>query len=337
MYKKTKKTLIIAEAGVNHNGDVNLAMKMISAAAEAGADIIKFQTFSAKNLVTSKASLANYQKGSTSARNQFELLKKLELSKEETLVLKRHCEAKGIEFLSTGFDFESLDFLHSIGMRRFKIPSGEITNLPYLRKISAFNLPVIISTGMATLGEVEQAVEVLIANGVDRGDITILHCTTSYPAPLDEINLRSMITLGSAFDLEFGYSDHTEGIHIPIAAVAMGASIIEKHFTLDVAMEGPDQKASLEIADLFQMVNCIRDVDMAMGKSQKTVVPSESENRLIVRKSIVASSAITKGEIFTEQNITAKRPGYGLSPMMWDEVLGKKAKSNFEIDEEIRL
>lgn len=337
MNNSTKKTLVIAEAGVNHNGNIDLALEMVDAASEAGADIIKFQTFTAKKLVTSKASLSNYQKGRTSAINQFELLTQLALSEDDHIVLKSHCELKEIEFLSTGFDFDSLDFLHRIGVKRFKIPSGEITNLPYLRKIASFNLPVIISTGMATLGEIEAALELLIANGMKYKDITILHCTTSYPAPLNEVNLRSMITLGRAFDVEYGYSDHTEGIHIPIAAVAMGASVIEKHFTVDPTMEGPDQEASLKIADLHKMIKCIREVDLAMGTYQKTVVSSELENKLKVRKSIVAAQKIIKGEKFTEQNITTKRPGHGLSPMLWDEVLGKEAKSNFEVDEEIRL
>jgi len=327
---------IIAEAGVNHNGDLELAKKMIEVAKESGVDAIKFQTYQAEKLVTVKSKKAEYQEKNTGkAEGQLEMLKKLQLSQNEFVELKQHCRGVGIEFLSTPFDLESIDFLYQLGICKWKIPSGEITNLPYLIKVAKTQLPVILSTGMATLQEVAEAVDVLKKYGST--EIALLHCTTEYPAPYEEINLKAMLTMQQEFKLPTGYSDHTMGIEIPIAAVAMGAVIIEKHFTLDRSMDGPDHKASLEPDQLKAMVEAIRHVEAALGDGIKQPSYSEIKNIDVARKSIVASKSVSKGELFTEENLTVKRPGDGISPMKWFEVLGKKAARDFEEDELVEL
>ena len=334
----TNRTLIIAEAGVNHNGDISLAMQLIDAAAEAGADIVKFQTFSADRQVTRIAEKAEYQKRETgSAESQYEMLRRLELTESMHHQLISHCAERKIEFLSTGFDIESISFLAGLNQEYFKIPSGEITNLPYLRHIGGLNKLVILSTGMATLGEVEQAINALEEAGTSRNQITILHCTTEYPTPMSEVNLRAMLTLQKAFNVAVGYSDHTKGIEISVAAVAMGATVIEKHFTLDRNLPGPDHRASLEPYELRQMISAIRNIENAMGDGIKRPTASEKKNRLVARKSIVACLPISKGETFTAENLTVKRPGTGISPMEWDEVLGKNASRGFAVDELIKL
>ena len=332
-----KKTLIIAEAGVNHNGDLSIAKDLIDAAAEAGADIVKFQTFKAANLASKRAPLSEYQKKNSKVIRQLEMLQTLELSADDHTVLANHCKKREIEFLSTAFDMESLEFLSQMELKRFKIPSGEITNLPYIRKIGSFGLPVILSTGMATLGEVEQAIIALDNMGLSRKLVTTLHCTTEYPTPISDVNLTAMITLGSCFRTKYGYSDHTTGTTIPIAAVALGADMVEKHFTLDRTMPGPDHSASLEFKELKEMVNRIRDVELCLGDGIKKIMPSEMGNRVNARKSIVAAAAIRKGEKFTSENITAKRPGTGMCPMRWDEVIGGAARIDFAVDDEIFL
>lgn len=333
---KKNKTFIIAEAGVNHNGSFELAKQLVDKAVWAGADCIKFQTFNSKNLVSKNAQKAEYQKKTTdSSESQLEMLKKLELSKEEFIELRDYCNQKGIMFLSTPFDLESIDFLASIGVKTWKIPSGEITNYPFLRAIGKRKESVIMSTGMCTLDEVRDAIKVLKDFGTT--DITLLHCTTEYPAPYDSVNLNAMLTLQNEFAFKVGYSDHTNGIEIPVAAVAMGATVIEKHFTLDKNMEGPDHKASLEPDELKQMVQSIKNVDAALGDGAKQPSDVEKKNIAIARKSIVAACDIKKGEMFTEENLTAKRPGNGISPMNWAEVLGKIAKRDFSEDELIEL
>lgn len=330
------KTFIIAEAGVNHNGSFELAKQLVDKAVWAGADCIKFQTFNSKNLVSKNAQKAEYQKKTTdSSESQLEMLKKLELSKEEFIELRDYCNQKGIMFLSTPFDLESIDFLASIGVKTWKVPSGEITNYPFLRAIGKRKESVIMSTGMCTLDEVRDSLNVL--NEFGTTDITLLHCTTEYPAPYDSVNLKAMLTLQKEFGYKVGYSDHTNGIEIPVAAVAMGASVIEKHFTLDKNMEGPDHKASLEPEELRQMVLSIRNVEAAIGDGIKQPSEAEKKNIAIARKSIVAACEIKKGEIFTEENLTAKRPGNGISPMNWAEVMGKDAKRDFSEDELIEL
>lgn len=332
------KTLIIAEAGVNHNGDIDLALQLIDVAADAGADLVKFQTFSADRLVTQAAKKADYQRQRTeSSESQHEMLRKLELSKEMHEQLITHCQKREIGFFSTGFDIESINYLVSLGQKLFKIPSGEITNLPYLRHVGAFGKPVIISTGMSNLGEIEAAIEALESSGTSRDQITVLHCTSQYPAPMNEVNLRAMQSIHSAFDVAVGYSDHTEGIEIAIAAVAMGASVIEKHFTISRELPGPDHAASLEPQELKAMVAAIRNVEIGLGDGIKRVSLAEIGNKDIVRKSIVASQAIKAGEVFTVENITSKRPGTGISPMQWDQVLGRLAPKDFQIDEFIVL
>ena len=329
-------TFIIAEAGVNHNGSFDLAKQLVDKAVWAGADCIKFQTFNSKNLVSKNAQKAEYQKKTTdSSETQLDMLKKLELSKEEFIELRDYCSQKGIMFLSTPFDLESIDFLASIGVKTWKVPSGEITNYPFLRAIGKRKESVIMSTGMCTLDEVRDAIQVL--NTFGTSDITLLHCTTEYPAPYDSVNLKAMLTLQNEFGFKIGYSDHTKGIEIPVAAVAMGASVIEKHFTLDKNMEGPDHKASLEPDELKQMVQSIRNVELALGDKKKKTSEAEKKNIAIARKSIVAACDIKKGEIFTEENLTAKRPGNGVSPMNWAEVMGKDAKRDFSEDELIEL
>jgi N,N'-diacetyllegionaminate synthase len=327
---------IIAEAGVNHNGSVELAKRMVDMAKEAGADCIKFQTFVPENLVSKRAEKAEYQKKQTdSEESQLEMIRRLLLTHEEFAVLSAYCKRIGIDFLSTAFDLESIDSLQSLEMKMWKIPSGEITNLPHLIKIASLGMPVILSTGMSSMQEVQDAVAVLKKNGAS--EITILHCTTDYPAPYDDVNLRAMLSMKEELDLPVGYSDHTEGIEVSIAAAALGATIIEKHFTLDKNMEGPDHRASLEPQELAAMVRAIRNIERAMGSNEKTISSSERKNVVIARKSIVASRKIHKGEILSENNITTKRPGNGVSPMRWFEVLGTTAVRNFEEDELIEL
>lgn len=330
------KTFIIAEAGVNHNGSFELAKLLVDKAVWAGADCIKFQTFNSKNLVSKNAQKAEYQKKTTdSSESQLEMLKKLELSKEEFIELRDYCNQKGIMFLSTPFDLESIDFLASIGVKTWKVPSGEITNYPFLRAIGKRKESVIMSTGMCSLEEVRDSLKVLKKFGTT--DITLLHCTTEYPAPYDSVNLKAMLTLQNEFGYKVGYSDHTNGIEIPVAAIAMGATVIEKHFTLDKTMEGPDHKASLEPEELRQMVLSIRNVEAAIGDGIKQPSDAEKKNIAIARKSIVAACDIKKGEVFTENNLTAKRPGNGISPMQWEKILGKSAIKDFEKDEMIEV
>ncbi len=323
---------IIAEAGVNHNGSIELAKKLIDAAAEAGADAVKFQTFVPENLVSRYAEKADYQKETTDkAESQLEMLRKVMLKKEWHQVLIDYAEAKGIQFISTPFDLESIDFLATLDLPLYKIPSGEITNLPYLEKIGKLGKPAILSTGMSNMDEVRTAVGILKENGCPK--VSVLHCNTQYPTPFEDVNLRAMTSLREELKLEVGYSDHTLGIEVPIAAVAMGATIIEKHFTLDKTMEGPDHKASLEPNELIAMVRSIRNIEKAIGTGDKRVTESEQGNKDIVRKSIVAKRDIKKGEVLTTDNITVKRPGTGISPMRWYEVIGKTAVHDFKEDE----
>ena len=334
----SKKVLIIAEAGVNHNGDLKLAKELIRVAAEAGADIVKFQTFQANAIASKVAGRADYQKENMKEDgSQIDMLKKLQLSEEDHLQLIEHCKENKIEFLSTAFDFPSIDLLVKMGITLWKIPSGEITNLPYLRKIGSLGQRVILSTGMADLGEIEDALDVLISAGTPLEKITVLHCTTEYPTPLEDVNLKAMITIRESFKVNIGYSDHTPGIEIPIAAVALGANLIEKHFTLDKNLPGPDHKASLEPFELKEMVRTIRNIEKALGSGIKKPSNVEKKNIPIVRKSIVASKSIQVGEILTLDNITVKRPGTGISPMRWDEVVGKRANKNYLDDELIEL
>ena len=327
---------VIAEAGVNHNGSLELAKKMVDCAKKAGADCIKFQTYRAGNLVSKNATKAKYQMNNTdNEESQLDMLKKLELSYDEFTELNIYCKEKEIEFLSTAFDFESIDFLHSLDMKMWKIPSGEITNLPYLIKIAKLGKPIILSTGMSTLKEIESAVSILKSNG--SGEITILHCTTEYPTPFTDVNLHAMNTIRKELQHKVGYSDHTQGVEVSIAAVALGASVIEKHFTLDRNMIGPDHKASLEPNQLQLMIDAIRNVELALGNSNKIPAESERKNMSVARKSILAKKAIKKGELLTEDNLIVKRPGNGISPMKWFEVIGKTAIRDFCEDELIEL
>lgn len=333
------RTLIIAEAGVNHNGDIGLAKKLIAAAAEAGADLVKFQTFNAKNMVSASAPKAEYQKKTTeSSESQLEMIRRLELSREDHAVLIEECRAHGIGFFSTAFDYQSFDLLMELDcLKQIKIPSGELTNLPLLRYMSRFGKPLLLSTGMANLGEVEAAIEAVEAAGTPRHLITVLHCTTEYPTPMEDVNLRAMVAMKRAFGVSTGYSDHTPGIEIPIAAVALGATVIEKHFTLDRNLPGPDHKASLEPHELKAMVDGIRNVERALGDGIKRPSASELKNKPIARKSLVAIRPIRAGETFSAENLGAKRPGTGLSPMLWDEVIGRAAIKDFVVDELIAL
>ncbi len=334
----TMRTLIIAEAGVNHNGDLAMARKLIDVAAAADADLVKFQTFSADRLVTRTAAKADYQNRTTDSKeSQHEMLRRLELTAEMHKELITHCAARGIGFFSTGFDIESVDLLVELGQDRFKIPSGEITNLPYLRHIGHMGKPVILSTGMAEMDEIHAAIDALEAAGTPRTIITVLHCTTEYPTPMAEVNLRAMLSIQKAFGVEVGYSDHTRGIEVAIAAVALGASVIEKHFTIDRNLPGPDHKASLEPEELKAMVAGIRNIEIALGDGIKRFTPSEAGNRPVARKSLVASRDIRKGEMFSGENITAKRPGTGISPMRWDAVIDRRAPRDFSQDELIEL
>lgn len=327
------RTLIIAEAGVNHNGDINLAKKLVDAAADAGVDYVKFQTFKAENLVLKKAKKADYQVTNTgNSDSQFDMLKSLELTYENHDILIDYCESKHVKFLSTAFDFESIEFLKN-KLDFYKIPSGEITNLPYLEKVAKLGLSIVMSTGMANMQEVKDALAVLITNGIDKKNITILHCNTEYPTPMKDVNLTAMLSIEKELGVKIGYSDHTLGIEIPIAAVALGAKVIEKHFTLDRNMEGPDHRASLEPAELKAMVTGIRNIEIALGNGIKQPSESEGKNLVVARKSIVAISDIKQGDTLTEENIGVKRPGTGISPMNWHKIIGTKAGKDYQEDE----
>lgn len=333
-----KKTFIIAEAGVNHNGQLGLAYKLIDEAVKAGADAVKFQTAVPELVMTEYATKAEYQITNTGeAGSQIEMAKKIHLPLDAYKGLKEYCEKNNIIFLSTPFDMKSLELLLSFNMPYMKIPSGEITNYPYLKKIGEQNMNVIISTGMATLLDVKECLDLITASGTEKNKVTLLHCTTEYPAPLEDVNLKAMLTLKETFGVNVGYSDHTKGIEVSIAAAAMGATVIEKHFTLDKNMEGPDHVASLEPNELAEMVRCIRNVDLAMGDGVKQIVASEEKNIVIARKSILAAHNIEEGEVFSEENLIVKRPGSGINPMRWNEVIGKKAKRKFLKDELIEL
>lgn len=324
-----KKVFIIAEAGVNHNGSIELAKQLVDKAVFAGVDCVKFQTFKAENLVNKEAKKADYQVNNTGNNDsQLNMLKKLELSFEDFVELKKYCDDKGIMFLSTPFDHESIEFLASLNMPIFKIPSGEITNLPYLRKINSYKKEVILSTGMATIDEIQEALNIL-----KDCKVKLLHCTTEYPCPYESVNMCAMLTLKEKFNLPVGYSDHTQGIEVPIMAVSMGAKVIEKHFTLDKNMEGPDHKASLEPQELKAMVDSIRNIEKAFGDGEKEPQEAEKKNIAIARKSIVAKCDIKKGEILSEENLTVKRPGNGISPMKWDEIIGTVAHKDYHEDE----
>jgi N,N'-diacetyllegionaminate synthase len=332
------RTFIIAEAGVNHNGSIDIAKKLIDVAAETGADAVKFQTFKAENMVSRFAAKAEYQKKTTDAdESQFDMIKRLELNEDAHKELMDYGRDKGIIFLSSPFDLESIDLLNNLGLEIFKIPSGEITNLPYLRKIGRLKEKVILSTGMADLEEIGNAINVLTEYGTRKDDITVLHCNTEYPTPFEDVNLLAMLTIREVFKVKVGYSDHTLGIEVPLAAVALGTSIIEKHFTLDKNMDGPDHKASLDPLELKAMVNAVRNIEKALGNGIKKPSRSEMKNIQVVRKSIVAAKDIKKGEVLGEDNITVKRPAGGISPMEWDNVLGKRAKRDFRGDELIEI
>ena len=335
---KEPKTFIIAEAGVNHNGSVDIAKKMVEKAAQAGADAVKFQTFKAESLVCPDSPKADYQLRTTdSCETQFEMIKRLELDRTMHEDLIKHCKKNAITFLSSPFDPEGIDLLQELGLSIFKIPSGEITNLPYLRKIGSLGKQIILSTGMSTLDEIGAALNILTKAGAEKKNIAILHCNTEYPTPMSDVNLKAMTTIKTVFPgIPVGYSDHTQGIEVAIAATALGAKVIEKHFTLDRTMEGPDHKASLEPQELKRMIKAIRNIELALGNGIKKPSPSEEPNIAVARKSIVAAADIAKGEIFTGTNITTKRPGTGISPMLWDEIIGKKAFCSFQTDELIR-
>ena len=335
----SKHVLIIAEAGVNHNGSLELAKQLIDKAVEAGVDIIKFQTFKSEKLVSKTARQAEYQQRNIGKKDegQLAMLKKLELSQADHEELISYCNERGIRFFSTAFDMDSIDYLYSLDMGLWKIPSGEITNYPYLRKIAQYKEPVILSTGMCELSDIEAAMKVLLDFGVQKEQITILHCNTEYPTPFADVNLKAMLEIGEKFGVQIGYSDHTKGIEVPIAAVALGATVIEKHFTLDKNMEGPDHKASLEPDELKAMVSAIRNIEQALGSGHKTISESERKNIEIARKSIVAARPIEAGELLTEENLTVKRPGNGISPMRWNEVVGTCAVQSFNEEDPIQL
>ena len=335
---RIQRTIIIAEAGVNHNGSMELAKKLIDAAIVAEVDFVKFQTFKAETLVTQTADKAKYQKELTGEfESQFEMIKKLELHQEDHKDLLKYCKSKDIQFLSTAFDNDSIDLLAKLDIPLFKIPSSEITNLPYLRHIGRMGKPIIMSTGMSTLEEVSNALNILLEAGLEKEKITILHCNTEYPTPLEDVNLNAMLTIRNELNVNVGYSDHTLGIEIPIAAVAMGATIIEKHFTIDRTLQGPDHAASLEPDELKEMVKSIRNIEKSMGDGVKKPSRSETKNISIARKSIVAKKSIKKGEFFSENNLTIKRPGTGISPMEWDDVIAQKSNKSFSIDELIEI
>ncbi len=334
-----KRVIIIAEAGVNHNGSIEAAKQLVDVAKDAGADYVKFQTFKSEKLVSKNAKQAEYQQKNIGKQgeSQFEMLKKLELSEDEHKELIDYCKKKGILFLSTAFDMDSVEFLHSLKLGLWKVSSGEVTNYPYLRKIAQYQEPVILSTGMCEMSDIEAAIKVLVENGLSIDQITVLHCNTEYPTPFKDVNLKAMLTIGNKFGVQIGYSDHTMSIEVPIAAVALGAKVIEKHFTLDKKMEGPDHKASLAPNELKAMVNAIRNIELALGTGHKSITESERKNIEAARKSIVASRQIKKGELFTEENLTIKRPGTGISPMKWDEVIGQIAKRDFLEDQLIEI
>ena len=336
----TNHTIIIAEAGVNHNGSLELAKQLVLKAKDAGVDYIKFQTFKASKLVTKSARQAEYQQQNTGGQeeSQYQMLKKLELSPKDHQVLIDYCRELGIMFFSTAFDSESIDYLHSLNLGLWKIPSGEVTNYPFLKRVAAFNEKTILSTGMCEMQDVRNAVEALYENGLSKENLILLHCNTEYPTPYEDVNLKAMEALRKEFEVEVGYSDHTQGIEVPIAAVALGASVIEKHFTLDRTLPGPDHKASLEPDELKAMVRAIRNIEKAIGGDGiKHVSGSERKNIAVARKSIVAACDIKMGEVFTEQNLTVKRPGSGISPMRWEEVLGQSAKKDFYEDDLIEI
>jgi N,N'-diacetyllegionaminate synthase len=333
------KVIIIAEAGVNHNGDVNLAKQLVDVAAAAGADYVKFQTFKAENIASKKAGKADYQKETTSANEtQVQMLKKLELSYDDHLMLLDYCQQRSVAFLSTPFDIESIQLLKNLGIRIGKIPSGDITNLPYLQKMAESFEELILSTGMADMNEIEEAIRAITSKGFPKEKLIVLHCNTEYPTPYSDVNLKAMQTISGRFSVKVGYSDHTQGIEVPIGAVALGACLIEKHFTLSRKMEGPDHKASLEPSELKEMITSIRNIEAAVeGDGQKLPSRSEIKNKEIARKSIVAACPIRKGEILSDRNLAVKRPGTGLSPMLWYQVCGTSAKRNFDTDELIQL
>ena len=333
-----KHVIIIAEAGVNHNGSLELAKALVDEAKKAGADYVKFQTSTPEKVISVFAEQAEYQKANTGTQeSQLDMVRKIMLSLEEFRPLKEYCDKVGIKFMSTPFDLDAIDFLATFEMDYMKIPSGEITNLPYLRKIAKLGMPVILSTGMSRIGEIEDALNILIDGGVKREDIILLHCNTEYPTPYEDVNLKAMLTLRDTFGVRVGYSDHTKGIEVPIAAVAMGAEVIEKHFTLDHNLPGPDHVASLEPDELKAMVDAIRHIEKAIGTGLKVVSNSEQKNIKIARKSIIAARDIKAGEFFSEDNLTVKRPGNGVSPMLWDSVIGKIAKRDFVYDEPIEI
>lgn len=333
-----EKVIIIAEAGVNHNGSLEMAKRLVEEAAKAGADYIKFQTFKSEGIVTKTAEQASYQKKNTGVEeSQLAMLKKLELPFDDFKYLYNYCMECGIKFLSTSTDTGGINFLRTLDMDAWKIPSGEVTDYLYLRKVASYNMETFFSTGMSDLQEVKNAVDVLMSNGLDKSKITLLHCTTQYPTPYEDVNLRAMLTLKEEFGTNVGYSDHTMGIEVPIAAVAMGAKVIEKHFTLDRTLPGPDHKASLEPQELKALVSAIRHIEAAMGNGEKVAANSERENISVARRSIVAKCDINAGEIFTEENITTKRPGNGISPMRWNDVIGTRAIRDFKEDELIEL
>lgn len=332
------RCLIIAEAGVNHNGDLGLARALIDAAGDAGADLVKFQTFSAEAIATASAAMAQYQAvNAGGATSQLEMLRQLELSPVDHESLIAYCNLRGIKFFSTAFDIGGLDLLSRLGAERYKVPSGEITNLPYLRHVASFGMPVILSTGMSNMGEIEEAINVMESEGLSRNLLTVLHCNTEYPTPVQDVNLNAMVSIRSAFGVQVGYSDHTMGIEVPIAAVTLGATVIEKHLTLSREMSGPDHKASLEPTEFATMVQSIRNIELAMGSGIKRPSDSEKKNIVVARKSLVAVEPIRAGETFSDLNIGAKRPGTGLSPMRWDEVIGRIARRDFAVDELIEL
>ncbi|HVZ45350.1 MAG TPA: N-acetylneuraminate synthase [Ramlibacter sp.] len=333
-----QRVFVIGEAGVNHNGDLALALGLVDVAADAGCDAVKFQTFRAEALVTRDAAMADYQRENTGvSESQFDMLKRLELDEAAHRALAARAGERGIAMFSTAFDLQSVDLLAEMGIPLWKIPSGEITNYPYLVKIAQLGQPIVLSTGMATLADVAEALDVLLAHGAARERVCVLHCNTDYPTRFEDVNLRAMATMGRALGVAFGYSDHTPGVEIPTAAVALGARVIEKHFTLDRALPGPDQAASLEPGELGAMVRAIRRVEAALGDGIKRPSASEAKNRAVARKSIVAARAIAAGEPFTEANVTVKRPGTGISPMRWNEVLGVRAPRAFAPDEPIEL
>lgn len=336
----SKHTIIIAEAGVNHNGSIELAKQLVDNAVEAGVDYIKFQTFKASKLVTKAAKQAEYQQKNIGrgGDSQYQMLKKLELSPEDHEVLIAYCKEKGINFFSTAFDFDSIEYLHSLDLGLWKVPSGEVTNYPFLKRVATYNEKTILSTGMCEMSDVRAALEALYKNGLSKENLILLHCNTEYPTPFEDVNLKAMDALRKEFGVEVGYSDHTKGIEVPIAAVALGATVIEKHFTLDRNMEGPDHKASLEPDELKTMVSAIRNIEEAIvGDGTKHVSESERKNIAVARKSIVAARDIKKGELFSEENLTVKRPGTGISPMRWEDVIGTKAVRDFCEDELIEI